>query len=479
MVSNDIPDREMERKLEVYFEAESARLRAPAGLWERIEGMLKEHSDLEGKTTAWRRVFSPRRWGLVPAFVTTIVLLLAVSGTWLSTAAPWQDGVATEPLTTELGGRFNRAVPVPPTTPTPSSVTSAVASDPDDLFYTDKRLVETSIAGPKGASGVSGAPGALGAGGYVPGALDTAQRQVISQASVSMEVDEVPVAVAQVRTTAESLGGFVGQLSSSGGPERQQSTMTIRVPQAEFFTALEHIKSLGKVRSENVGSEDVTERFIDLEARLRSALREEESLLSLLDKANQVSEILTIERELSRVRSDIERAQGQLNFLERRVDLSTITVSLFPPDAEVAEPPSGSLTIEVSDVSRSVEGIKALVSGVGGELDRVFVAVRDGKESSDVTLRVFSKDFKQVLSSVEAHGKVRDKEIRETTVPVEAEATPPAKPDARIDISFVEKESSVVWRIIAIAAPVGGVALVALLGLLFYAAYRAGRHRVA
>ena len=465
MVSNDIPDREMERKLEVYFEAESARLRAPAGLWERIEGMLKEHSDLEGKTTAWRRVFSPRRWGLVPAFVTTIVLLLAVSGTWLSTAAPWQDGVDT---TTELDGWLSPAVPVPPTTHTLSSLTSAVASDPDDLFYTDKRLVGITIAGPKGAPG---------AGGYVPGALDTAQRQVISQASVSMEVDEVPVAVAQVRTTAESLGGFVGQLSSSGGPERQQSTMTIRVPQAEFFTALEHIKSLGKVRSENVGSEDVTERFIDLEARLRSALREEESLLSLLDKANQVSEILTIERELSRVRSDIERAQGQLNFLERRVDLSTITVSLFPPDAEVAEPPSGSLTIEVSDVSRSVEGIKALVSGVGGELDRVFVAVRDGKESSDVTLRVFSKDFKQVLSSVEAHGKVRYKEIRETTVPVEAEATPPAKPDARIDISFVEKESSVVWRIIAIAAPVGGVALVALLGLLFYAAYRAGRHR--
>ena len=468
MVSNDIPDREMERKLEVYFEAESARLRAPAGLWERIEGMLKEHSDLEGKTTAWRRVFSPRRWGLVPAFVITIVLLLAVSGTWLSTAAPWQDGVDTELLKTELGGWISPAVPVPPTPTTPSSVTSAVASDPDDLFYTDKRLVEISIAGPKGAPG---------AAGYVPGALDTAQRQVISQASVSMEVDEVPVAVAQVRTTAESLGGFVGQLSSSGGPERQQSTMTIRVPQAEFFTALEHIKSLGKVRSENVGSEDVTERFIDLEARLRNALREEESLLSLLDKANQVSEILSIERELSRVRSDIERAQGQLNFLERRVDLSTITVSLFPPDAEVAEPPSGSLTIEVSDVSRSVEGIKALVSGVGGELDRVFVAVRDGKESSDVTLRVFSKDFKQVLSSVEAHGKVRDKEIRETTVPVEAEATPPSKPDARIDISFVEKESSVVGRIIAIAAPVGGVALVALLGLLFYAAYRAGRHR--
>ena len=468
MVSNDIPDREMERKLEVYFEAESARLRAPAGLWERIEGMLKEHPDLEGNTPAWRRVFSPRRWGLVPAFVTTIVLLLAVSGTWLFTAAPWQDGVATEPLTTELGGWLSPRVPVPPTTPTPSSLTNAVASDPDNLFYSDKRLVEIQL---------STSQGPAGAGGYVPGALDTAQRQVISQASVSMEVDEVPAAVAQVRAIAESLGGFVGQLSSSGGPERQQSTMTIRVPQAEFFTTLEHIKSLGKVRSENVGSEDVTERFIDLEARLRSALREEESLLSLLDKANQVSEILAVERELSRIRSDIERDQGQLNFLERRVDLSTITVSLFPPDAEVAEPPSGSLTIEVSDVSRSVEEIKTLVSGVGGELDRVFVAVRDGEESSEVTLRVFSKNFEQVLSSVEAKGKVRAKEVRETTAPMEGKATSPEEPDARIDISFVEKESSVVGRIIAIAAPVGGVALVALLGLLFYVAYSAGRRR--
>ena len=466
MISNDIPDREMERKLEVYFEAESVRLRAPAGLWERIEDMLEEHSDLEGKTPAWQKIFSPRRWGLVPAFVTTIVLLLAVSGTWLFTAAPWQDGVAAEPLTTELSRPFSPAVPV--AAPTPSPLAARTASDPDALSYTDDRLGRIAIAGPRGAPG---------AGGYVPGALDTAQRQVISQASVSMEVAEVPAAVAQVRAIAESLGGFVGHLSSSGGPERQQSTMTIRVPQTEFFTALDHIKSLGKVHSENVGSEDVTERFIDLEARLRSALREEESLLSLLERAGQVSEILAIERELSRIRSEIERDQGQLNFLERRVDLSTITVSLLPPDAEVAEPPSGSLTIEVSDVSRSVEEIKALVSGVGGELDRVFVAVRDGKESSEMTLRVFSKDFKQVLSSIEAHGKVRAEQIQETTAFVEGEATSPERPDARIDISFVEMESPVVGRVIAIAAPVGGVALVALLGLLFYVVYRAGRLR--
>ena len=491
MSSNDIPDREMERTLEGYFEAESARLRAPAGLWERIEGMLEDRSDPEGNTPAWQRIFSPRRWGLVPAFVTTMVLLLAVSGTWLFTAAPWQDGApaAQQPQGTDS------PVPVPASPPTPAPAPTGTPAPRAPMAADDIRLERAELAdawglaGPAGAAGAAGAAGPAGApaalslriardaGGYVPGALDTAQRQVISQASVSVEVDEVPAAVAQVRAIAESLGGFVGQLSSSGGPERQQSTMTIRVPQAEFFTALEHIKSLGKVRGENVGSEDVTERFIDLEARLRSALREEESLLSLLERANQVSEILAIERELARIRSDIERDQGQLNFLERRVDLSTITVSLFPPDAEVAEPPSGSLTIEVSDVSKSVEEIKALVSRVGGELDRIFVAVRDGKESAEMTFRVSSKDFEQVLSSVEAHGKVRAKTIQETTAPVEGEATPPVRPDARIVLSFVEKESSDVGRIIAIAAPVGGAALAALLGLLLYVAYRAGRRR--
>ena len=85
------------------------------------------------------------------------------------------------------------------------------------------------------------------------------------------------------------------------------------------------------MQSKNLGSEDVSEWSIDMQARLKSSLREEESLLSLLGRTSTVSEVLTIERELTRVRSDIERFQGQLNFLERRIDLATITVSLLSP----------------------------------------------------------------------------------------------------------------------------------------------------
>ena len=107
------------------------------------------------------------------------------------------------------------------------------------------------------------------------------------------------------------------------------------MPQAQFTSAVEQIELVGKVQSKNLGSEDVSERFIDLQARLKSSLREDESLLSLLDRTSTVIEVLAIERELTRVRLDIERLQGQLNFLERRIDLATITVSLSSPPSVI------------------------------------------------------------------------------------------------------------------------------------------------
>ena len=106
--------------------------------------------------------------------------------------------------------------------------------------------------------------------------LQTVQRKIISSASLSLEVEEVDGATAQVRLVAESLGGFVEHLSSSGGPGHQRANMTIRVPQDQFSAALDRIEALGIVLGRNLGSEDVSEQFIDLEARLKSAIREEQ-----------------------------------------------------------------------------------------------------------------------------------------------------------------------------------------------------------
>ena len=289
----------------------------------------------------------------------------------------------------------------------------------------------------------------------------------------------------QIRTIAEGMGGFVEQLSSSGTAGRQQASMTIRVPQDQFFTALERIEALGEVQSKNVGSEDVSEQFIDLEARLKSSLREEESLLSLLGRAGTVSEVLTIEREMAKVRSEIERFQGQLNFLERRVALATIIVSLFPPHVPAALPPFGSLSLDVADVTGSMEEARQFVISLDGAVDQVFLFERAGKEGAELTLRVRKADFNRVMDFLEAQGKVKTKELREGTDQLELGVGPDQssegagldeEPEARIELSLTEEDDSLnLSLVIGIIVAIVAVVLLALLGIIFYAVSRRSR----
>ena len=453
----DIPSQEMERRLTEHFAEESRRLRAPAGIWSSIRSRLA--ADSARRRPSWRRLFSLRQWRPVHAFAAVVVVLL-VGTVWAFNFAPLQGG-AEEDL---------------------PQVDNAQFSDSDELRRIRAPLSLQGREGPAGSSAALVDPDpVLPAiptpasdlqwqstpveieGGQSTSLVDIADRQIISQASLSVEVEDVAGAVAQVRTIAETRGGFVSQIATSGTPGRQRSDLVVRVPQGEFFDTLESIKGLGKVWVENAGSEDVTEQFIDLEARLRSALREEQSLLSLLERADTVSNILTIERELARVRSDIERLQGQINYLSRRVDLATISVALFPPEERLAEPPYGSLNVEVEDVSASVDEVKALVARVGGELDSVFISVSNGREQADVEFSVLAEDFSAVLSQVEGQGNVTYKEIRESTGNVVSE-----EPDSRLSVFLTEKQSPLGrWLLIGGAAIVGGVLL-----LLLYAVYR-------
>lgn len=304
--------------------------------------------------------------------------------------------------------------------------------------------------------------------------LQNNQRRIISNASVSIEVETVEAAIDQVRSIAEGLGGLVEHLSSFGSDGNQQANMTLRVPQDQFFTAVDRIEELGKVRARNLGSEDVSEQFIDLEARLKSSLREEESLLSLLERANQISETLSIERELSRVRADIERVQGQLNFLERRVDLATISVSLFRPSSRLPEPPSAIMVIEESNVSDRVSEVKNLTATLNGEIDQVLLSTKDGRERADISLRVFPQDFEQVMNVLESQGKIVSRNVREGFTSAQTEDVSPENPNARIEVSFTEPvSSSYLWLQILIAIALVGI----ILAVAFYLTFRAGRNR--
>lgn len=325
---------------------------------------------------------------------------------------------------------------------------------------------------------ISGRGGRDGGGDQ---ALQGAGRKVISTASISLEVEAVESTIKQVQAVIEGMGGFVENLSSSGGSRsgaavERYANMTLRVPQDRFLAAVEAIERLGVVQDRNLGSEDVSERFIDLEARLKSSLREEQSLLSLLERTATVSEILTIERELSRVRADVERFQGQLNFLERRVDLATIHLSMFPPQGSGGEPPSAVMGIEVSMVGQEVAKVKGLVASIDGSVDGVFLSLRNGKERADISLRVFTKDFSRTMTFLDGLGEVKSKEITEGKTGTEENAGAGLRPDATIQVSFMSEGSGIAWgRIAAIVASIGGAILALVILYLAFTAIRDGR----
>jgi len=113
--------------------------------------------------------------------------------------------------------------------------------------------------------------------------------------------------------------------------------ISIRVPDDRFESVLAELRDLAvRVTSESTSSQDVTEEYVDLESRLKNAEATESQYLALLEKAEDVEDILSIYESLSHVRSEIEQIKGRMQYLERTSSMSLISVYLKP--AATAKP---------------------------------------------------------------------------------------------------------------------------------------------
>ena len=311
-----------------------------------------------------------------------------------------------------------------------------------------------------------------GAAGSPGGSLQVADRKIISTGNITVEVKDVPSAVTAVEAIVEGMGGYVEQLSSSGGDEFPRASLTVRVPQGQFGSAYDRIRALGDVLNEHQGSEDVSEQFIDLEARLNSAKREEQSFLNLLGRAGTVSDVLSIERELARVRSDIERYQGRLDFLSRRIDLSTIWVELAPEEGPFVEPPYANLRLTVDDVPGSLDRVRGIIASYNGEVRGGTIYDEDGEQRADLNARVFYADFRSLLNELERVGDVAAKTIREPVL--DPEGGVERDPEAQIYVQLEEPDNT--WIFVTGAVVVLGV-LLAVIIVIGVRSYRGRRRR--
>lgn len=196
------------------------------------------------------------------------------------------------------------------------------------------------------------------------------ERKIIRNADLQLETASPEEAQRKITTIAESKNGFVitstqksTNLQVSG---RNSVSMTIRVPAEKFQESIAEIrKTVDRVVVETISGEDVTEEFVDIEARLKTKKALEERFLEIMKQAKNVEDALNVERQLADVRTEIERIEGRKRFLENQTSLSTITLNLQTPTA-----------ISGSSSGFFYELREALSDGFSAALTFILVSVR-------------------------------------------------------------------------------------------------------
>ncbi|MGH7664187.1 MAG: DUF4349 domain-containing protein [Gemmatimonadaceae bacterium] len=162
---------------------------------------------------------------------------------------------------------------------------------------------------------------------------DIAPAMIIRTGSVSVEVDSLEPAVAQVQALAIRLGGWVANTSMQTGQEQLRSaTLELKIPAARFNDAVTGLRPIGELESVDVVAQDVGEEYVDITARVENARRLEERLINLLARrTGDLEDVLAVERELARVRGEIERYEGRMRYLRSRASVSTLSVTVHEP----------------------------------------------------------------------------------------------------------------------------------------------------
>ncbi|MFN8573990.1 MAG: DUF4349 domain-containing protein [Gemmatimonadaceae bacterium] len=175
-----------------------------------------------------------------------------------------------------------------------------------------------------------------------------ANNMIIRTGTASVLVDSLEAAIARVTSLAATLGGFVANTQiQTGEAQVRSATLELKIPTARFQQVTDGLTPLGKVESVNVGAEDVGEEFVDVNARVANSRRLEDRLVQLLaQRTGKLQDVLQVERELARVREEIERYEGRLRFLKTRVAMSTLTITVHEKAPVVSSNPGQNVISE-------------------------------------------------------------------------------------------------------------------------------------
>ena len=245
-------------------------------------------------------------------------------------------------------------------------------------------------------------------------APELANRKLIRNATAELEIVNFDDAVQKITAFANEEHGYVATTDSqkqANGKLRGQIVVKVLPENLDRF--LQKIRGLGELKNQTLGTEDVTKAYFDTDARLKNARVMEQRLIDMLKtKTGKVSDLLQVEKQLGRVREDIEKMQGELKYWDSQVQFATVTISLAEKDME--EPAAflikerAQLSLYAPDVEKIYNDIKALASQkvqiTNAQLNRDY----SGRVSATMSVLIAPEESDGVMGRTKGFGRVEN-----------------------------------------------------------------------
>jgi hypothetical protein len=242
--------------------------------------------------------------------------------------------------------------------------------------------------------------------------------KLIRNAAVELEIVSFDDALQKISAFASEERGYV----ATNGSQKQangklRGTIVVKVLPENLDRFLQKIRGLGELKNQTLGTEDVTKKYFDTDARLNNARVMERRLIDMLKtKTGKVSDLLQVEKELARVREQIEQMQGELKFWDSQVQFATVTIALAEKDME--EPAAfllkerGQLALYAPDVEKIYNDIKALASPktqiTNAQLDRD----NTGHVSARISVLIAPEESDAQIARIKAMGRVENFQVQ-------------------------------------------------------------------
>ena len=242
----------------------------------------------------------------------------------------------------------------------------------------------------------------------------SANRKLIRNATVQLEIVSFDDAVQKITAFANEEHGYVATTNSEKQANgKLRGEVVVKVLPENLDRLLQKLRGLGELKNQTLGTEDVTKAYFDTDARLKNAHVMEQRLIDMLNvKTGKVADLLQVEKELGRVREEIEKMQGDLKYWDSQVQFATVTISLAEKDME--EPAAfllkerAQLSLYAPDVEKIYNQIKALASPkvqiTNAQLNRDY----SGRVSATMSMLIAPEESDAVIGRVKGFGRVEN-----------------------------------------------------------------------